>query len=37
VTKTPKIGCRCYGAGGEEWHHRRYNLMMEWPHASAER
>ena len=22
---------RCYGAGGEEWHHRRCNLTMECP------
>src|SRR5215471_16518819 len=21
----------------KEWHHRRCNQMMEWPHASAER
>jgi hypothetical protein len=38
ITAAPRRPrCRCYGAGGEEWHHRRCNLMMEWPHASAER
>jgi hypothetical protein len=37
LSRKPLLPVRCYGAGGEEWHHRRCNLMMEWPHASAER
>src|SRR5260370_11441088 len=28
---------RWYGAGGEEWHHRRCNQLMECPDAPAER